>query len=291
MTDALFHGELVNSNRVLYTPSEFAKQNLLYIQEIGELAAQKPHKSQRENLASYLFFIVKSGSGSLQYDGKLYNLVAGDFVFIDCHKPYYHKSSDDLWQLRWVHLNGISMPGIEEKYRERGGQPVMHPKKIRLFNSAWNRLFETSRSRDHIRDMELNALLAQLMTLILDESWHPDDIHLSSKAQKLIGIRAYIEEHFPKIITLDELSSNFFINKYYLTRLFKDAYGQTITEYVQELRITHAKHLLRFTKKPIEMIGQECGYQSPEYFARVFKRMEGISGRQYRALWQNSQHE
>ncbi|WP_054716250.1 AraC family ligand binding domain-containing protein [Lacticaseibacillus manihotivorans] len=121
MADALFHGELVNANRLLYTPSDFAKSNLLYIQEIGELAAQKPHKSQRENLASYLFFIVEFGQGTLQYDQKLYHLAAGDCVFIDCHKPYYHESSHDLWRLRWVHLNGISMPGIEEKYRDRGG--------------------------------------------------------------------------------------------------------------------------------------------------------------------------
>ncbi|WP_400263713.1 AraC family transcriptional regulator [Lacticaseibacillus paracasei] len=285
MADALFHGELVNANRMLYTPSEFAKQNLLYIQEIGELAAQKSHKSQRENLASYLFFIVESGHGTLQYDANLYNLAAGDCVFIDCHKPYYHESSHDLWRLRWVHFNGSTMPGIEEKYRERGGQPVLHPTQLHDFNLAWEQLFSTAQSRDHVRDMELNAELAQLMTLLLAESWHPEQRQAASKRESLDDLRTYLDEHYPERITLDQLAAKFFINKYYLTRIFKDTYGQSINQYLQEVRITHAKQLLRFTKKPIETIGLECGFKSAEYFARVFKQTEGISGRAYRKMW------
>lgn len=285
MADALFHGELVNANRLLYTPSDFAKSNLLYIQEIGELAAQKPHKSQRENLASYLFFIVESGQGTLQYDQKLYHLAPGDCVFIDCHKPYYHESSHNLWRLRWVHLNGISMPGIEEKYRERGGLPVMHPSELNEFDLIWERLFETAQSRKHVRDMELNAELASLMTLLLSESWHPENRKLATKRGNLEAVRTYLDEHYPEKITLDELSAKFYINKYYLTRIFKDAFGQSITQYLQEVRITHAKQLLRFTKKPIETIGLECGFKTAEYFARVFKTTEGISGRKYRKQW------
>lgn len=285
MPEALFHGELVNSNRLLYTPSEFAKQNLLYIQEIGELAAQKPHKSQRENLASYLFIIVESGGGTLQYDGKLYNLVAGDCVFIDCHKSYYHESSDDLWKLRWIHLNGISMSGIEEKYHERGGQPVLHPRNLDQFNALWEELFTTASSLNHVRDMELNAKLAQLLTAVLSESWHPEEQQVSTKRESLDQLRTYLDEHYPERITLDQLEARFYINKYYLTRIFKDAFGQSITQYLQEVRITHAKHLLRFTKKPIETIGLECGFKSAEYFARVFKQTEGINGRSYRNLW------
>lgn len=52
---ALFHGDLVNTTRIIYTPSEFAKTSLLHVQEIGTLQAQKPHVSKREDLDSYLF--------------------------------------------------------------------------------------------------------------------------------------------------------------------------------------------------------------------------------------------
>ena len=70
MDKQLFTGNQVQSNRVLYTPSVFAKSSLIYLQETGELTALKPHVSRREQLNSYLFFIVLDGLGSVQYDNK-----------------------------------------------------------------------------------------------------------------------------------------------------------------------------------------------------------------------------
>lgn len=45
-------------------------------------------------------------------------------------------------------------------------------------------------------------------------------------------VKEYLDEHFAKKIKLDELSEQSFINKYYLTRIFKDTYGSTIIHYV-----------------------------------------------------------
>ena len=89
---ALFHGDLVNTPRIIYTPSEFAKTSLLHVQEIGTLQAQKPHVSKREDLDSYLFFMVRSGSGELHYAHNTYPLGVGDCVFIDCRSAYFHET-------------------------------------------------------------------------------------------------------------------------------------------------------------------------------------------------------
>lgn len=76
----------VNSSRIIYTPSTFARTSLLHLQEVGSLQAVHPHISQRENLVSFLCFIVLSGEGELSYEGQTYQLHAGDCVFIDCRK-------------------------------------------------------------------------------------------------------------------------------------------------------------------------------------------------------------
>ena len=68
--EKLFQGEFVSSDRMLYTPSEFARTNLLHLQEIGSLQAKKTHTSKRQDLDSFLFFYVKEGEGVLYYDGK-----------------------------------------------------------------------------------------------------------------------------------------------------------------------------------------------------------------------------
>ena len=116
---------IVASNRILYTPSSFARSSLLHLQEIGELEARRAHTSSRSGLQSFLFFTVISGAGELVYDGKSYELEFGDCVFIDCHNPYSHTTDPTkLWTLRWVHFYGLTLPSIYNKYCERGGQPV-----------------------------------------------------------------------------------------------------------------------------------------------------------------------
>ena len=61
---------IVSSDRILYTPSSFARTALLSLQEIGSLQAKKAHASARSGLRSYLFFRVMKGLGTLEYEGK-----------------------------------------------------------------------------------------------------------------------------------------------------------------------------------------------------------------------------
>ena len=78
----------VSSSRIIYTPSTFARTSLLHLQEVGSLQAVHPHVSQREDLMSFLCFIVLSGEGELSYEEQTYQLSEGDCVFIDCRKAY-----------------------------------------------------------------------------------------------------------------------------------------------------------------------------------------------------------
>lgn len=84
--------DTVSSNRIIYTPSIFARYSLIHLQETGTLQATHPHKNERSGLSSCLFFTVLRGSGQLTYDGAIYVLHSGDCVFIDCKKPYSHET-------------------------------------------------------------------------------------------------------------------------------------------------------------------------------------------------------
>lgn len=286
MDTSLFHGNLVQSNRIIYTPSIFAKTNLIHLQEIGELKAQKPHTSRRENLASYLFFIVDHGFGHLEYNGQTFSLKKGDCIFIDCKKPYSHHSSEDLWGLKWAHFYGPNMGGIYEKYVERGGRPCFHPQNPGSYEQIWRDLFSLAASSIHVKDMKIYEKLTGLLALLMEESWHPEKSSGNApKRQNLQNVKEYLDQHYPKQISLESLSAAFYINKYYLTRIFREQFGVTITSYLLQVRITHAKQLLRFSDMTIEKIGQECGMQDANYFARTFKKLEGISPSEYRKRW------
>lgn len=275
---------IVSSNRILYTASSFARSSLLHLQEIGELCALRPHISSRSNLSSYLFFTVLSGSGELEYKGKKFSLTTGDCVFIDCNNLYSHTTSNNLWSLKWIHFNGPQMRMIYDKYCERGGRPVFSTSSTDV-DGIWKRLMEVAGSADYMRDMLINQHLSTLLTLIMSESWHPEDRKATPKRQSVADVRTYIEENYREKITLDDLASRFFIDKYYLGKSFKEQFGATISNYLENIRITKAKQALRFSEKTVEQIGAEVGFPSPDYFSRVFKKVEGVSPKQYREQW------
>lgn len=279
----------VCSSRILYTPSSFARANLLYLQEAGSLTAAAPHVSRREKLNSCLCFVVLTGKGKLMYEGQTYFLEQGDVVFIDCRKPYSHSTGEqekELWTLRWCHFYGASLPFIYEKYRERGGRPVIRPESAKVYDELLLELYATASSDDYIRDMRINEKLSMLLTCLMGESWHPGE-HREGYARKrdIRQVKNYLDENYRQKITLESAAELFYINKHYLARLFKEQYGVTFTAYLQQVRITHAKRMLRFTDKKIEEIGRECGVGELAYFGRVFKRIEGISPGEYRKIW------
>mgnify|MGYP004605822763 FL=1 len=285
--DELFysHTPSVESNRILYTPSAFARMSLCHLQEAGYLQAVHPHTSSRSNLVSYLFFVVLSGKGRLDYEGVTYELAAGDCVFIDCKKSYSHSTGEQLWALRWCHFYAASLPAIYEKYKERGGTPVFHPDNLDNYISILSNIQDIAASSDHVRDMKINEQLNSLLTLLMEESWHPENGMLSRKRVNLSEIKAHLDEFYADKIVLDDLAERFFINKYYLTRIFKETYGTTITSYVQSVRITHAKQMLRFTDMSIDEIGRAVGMDDANYFSRIFQKVEGIRPSEYRKRW------
>lgn len=285
MNTALFYGNLVNTTRIIYTPSDFAKLSLLHIQEIGSLQATKPHTSKRDNLSSYLFFLVSSGSGNLVYDGLEYHLSAGDCVFIDCRRPYSHSTTDDLWNLSWVHFDGPTAANIYQKYKERGGLPAFKSDHFSLYSESFKNLYKIASSSSYIRDMEINTGISAILSLLMADSWHPEEAQPGTKKTSMVKVKKYLDENFAKKIVLDDLAERYHINKYYLTRVFKEQFGVSIMEYLLAVRITEAKNMLRFSNMSAEEIGIECGIGDVYYFSRVFKKVEGMGVREYRKQW------
>lgn len=279
---------VVSSERVIYTASAFAKESLLYLQEIGSLTANRPHVSRRSNLESFLFFMVMEGEGTLRYQDEDYRLGSGDCVFIDCRLPYSHKPDEKhLWKLRWIHFNGAQLPGIYEKYVKRGGSPAFYAKNFEAFSELFFRLFRLSTAEDYIRDMRINSGLSELVERLMELSWNPLQESPLNARKDIVPIKQYLDEHFTEKISLDELSALFFVNKFYLSRLFKEAYGMPVNAYLQQLRVTKAKKMLRFTDESMETIGMECGIGEANYFCRLFRKVEGISPNEYRRMWRS----
>lgn len=279
----------VHSSRILYTPSPFARTSLLHLQEVGSLTAIRPHTSKREKLQSYLCFVVEDGEGELVYEGKRFDLRAGDAVFIDCRRAYSHSTDDasgkKFWSLQWCHFHGPSMPAVYAKYCERGGSPVIRPEDPAPYEALLSELYLLASSPDYIRDMRINEKLNALLTLLMEASWHREFRASAPRKMEISRVKAFLDEHYREKLSLEDVAGRFFVDKHYLARLFKAQYGVTLVTYLQQVRITHAKQMLRFTDRSVEEIGLECGVGELNYFSRVFKKLEGVSPSEFRKLW------
>ena len=138
----------------------------------------------------------------------------------------------------------------------------------------------------YVRDMKLCEKITSLLTLLMEEAWNPSArLQTSRKQGNLQKIKAFLDGNYTQKITLDLLSEQFYINKFYLSKIFVRECGVTINQYLVQLRITYAKQLLRFSDLPIEQIAAQCGIPDPNYFSRLFKKIEGVTPGEFRKRW------
>jgi transcriptional regulator GlxA family with amidase domain len=71
-----------------------------------------------------------------------------------------------------------------------------------------------------------------------------------------------------------------------LKRRFKTATGNTLIDYLQNLRVEEAKRLLESGQLPVDEISARVGYEDPSFFRRLFKRRTGLTPGQYRRMFQ-----
>lgn len=101
----------------------------------------------------------------------------------------------------------------------------------------------------------------------------------------ILSIKEYIDQHYYEDISLDSISQQFFINKYYLSHQFKEMMGYGFKKYLQLVRINNAKILLKTTDLSIHEICTAIGYDNTNYFIRLFKEREEITPYQYRKMF------
>lgn len=97
-------------------------------------------------------------------------------------------------------------------------------------------------------------------------------------------IKIYTERNYQKNITVDFLSSLFYLNASYLSHLFRKQTGQKYAQYLNQIRIDKAKNLLVTTDRKLYQIARSVGYDNTKYFFRVFKKWTGMTPEQYRII-------
>ena len=147
-------------------------------------------------------------------------------------------------------------------------------------------ILECELSKPFCETMVMTALLKILVHLYRNYRHQFPDV--SRESEKVLPVKAYIDQHFSDDLTLDNISNQFFINKYHLAHLFKKVTGYSLKQYITLKRISYARELLCLSDKNITQIASECGFNSTSNFIRSFKGTEGETPLGFRKAYQNT---
>lgn len=103
-----------------------------------------------------------------------------------------------------------------------------------------------------------------------------------AKEQQVQGIVRFIDANYMHPLSLESLEETFNLSKYYICHIFGDITGFSVFEYLQYRRIIEAQKLLDSTDDNVTDICYRVGFNNPQHFYRVFKKICGTTPLQYR---------
>lgn len=246
----------------------------------------------------YEVYLFLNGFVKVAVEDKIYNVKYGDILLVP---PYaIHQllpaSSDTNFEYRRIYMY-ITEPCLASF--DFKGESLLSPiqqatKDKRYFfhipiydfeqiYQAMFLLFRSKKTDYYGKEMLNRSRIIQIITLLNKNIQMDTESHDTTHITPVIDdVYTYINHHYQKPLTLDMLANRFFINKYTLSKLFKEQLLLTVHEYITMKRISTAKLLIKQGTPPSKVY-LEVGFSNYSTFFRAFKKLEQISPEQFQS--------
>lgn len=109
-------------------------------------------------------------------------------------------------------------------------------------------------------------------------------LNVKSNNKLIKNVCDYLYVHSNENISIKDLSNKFSISEYYLSHLFKKEINKTINNYLENIRITKSKELLKDNLLSVSEVANLVGYIDNNYFTKVFKKKCNMTPSKYRLM-------
>jgi AraC-like DNA-binding protein len=250
--------------------------------ENGGLFSSRGRGSHPERvLKSYELILVRRGQLKLKEDDRCFTLEPGETLVLfpgrrHCGIGRFPKGLQFYWLHFQIHEAETCTGRIETL--------AVH-QHIVLQNPA--RMEELFRQllHDQVTDclLQLTApAYLQLMLANMAAAGEQEQVAGRELSRHASHADHYIRTHFHEPIHSAMIAAHFKLNVDYIGRLYKQAFGITLTEGIQRERLKKARECLLDSDANINEVASECGYTSSAYFRRCFEECEGLSPRAWR---------
>lgn len=237
---------------------------------------------------------ILQGDVAANLQGKQYDLRAGDAVLLPAAESVHFRSvGSGEFHLLSVLFALQSKTGY--RYRSLPGVPVMLSNlDMRLVETNMLAIVEELKERRLGYKMSANSLLQSLLVHILRagnynepeqaEAW----IDVDHKSYLLRLVVKMLQDEPTRFPTVKEMADIVSVSEVHLRRLFHKYYRMSPNRFVRHFKIQESKHLLRDTTISISEIAYSLGFESPNYFSKVFQQENGYSPSDFRRLLKRS---
>jgi len=242
---------------------------------IGKTVCSKDYYVHRSKSGIMALEYISKGSGTLQINGKTYYPGENTAVLLTKASNHtYFTDPDDLWEKRWIVFDGELAANFIDKYLPEGEYCFENCNLSHFFD-------DISRTAENYAN-DYGQMTDNIAVIL-----HRIFIYIKNRTSKgrddLPGqIKHYLDSNVENKITIDELCKIFNYSKNYIIHIFKEKYGITPYSYFLGKKAEVAKLYLSSTGYTINEISQILKFADQHYFSTEFKRIEGISPKEYR---------
>lgn len=244
---------------------------------------RKEYEFHYHDFNKVIIFI--SGNTTYTIEGKSYELQPYDIVLVNAgeiHRPSVLDNSAYERIIIYVSpqfLNTFSEEEYDLNYCFNRAKQE-HSNVLRIHSMEISKLFQVCQELEHsfadhafAKELYQKILFLEFM-IQLNRTAILNNINYLDSAKdntKLIQIIDYINEHLSEEISIDSLSAQFFLSRYYLMHFFKEETGYTIGNYITEKRLLLAKNMVQNGCSITEACFQS-GFKNYSTFSRAFKK-------------------
>lgn len=228
----------------------------------------------------YLIHHVVSGKGIYKVGKRSFEITAGNtFLIYPNTEITYIADQNDPWEYYWVGFQGNDARIIINQTDFTEENPVIYTDIDNNFEANLMNIYHSKGNSDSAKINMLGYLMLALSLLV--EKASPTKRQHNSSTTYLQKATEYIEYNYTQELTVQGVADYIGISRSQLYRVFKEHYNKPPEQFILEYRIKQACQLLKNSNLSIGSVGYSVGFNDNLYFSKAFKKVKGISPREY----------
>lgn len=261
----------------------------LEIRNAGIFRFSNNYKFETHNHRETEIIYVRSGHCSVGIKEKVITLRKGDCLLIHRDIPHWfmvnEQESCQISQLEFCATIPEYLRSELSVFQGRYYCKLMRCEYVNELLESISRMHCVSQ-KDKTIPLLLQLMLLQLLIALSSPIDQQEIFRENSLVHRILK---YIHSNYEYDMKVEDLAATFKVSSRYIRECFQKELGLSCRQYITSLRIEKAKELLWFSRKSVTEIAADTGFNTSQYFCRVFQQYTGKTPVEYRNLWKGKQ--